>query len=111
MAKLSTIKFNGASGAEYSFDVYPLDTTWKDNVAAVYFVTRRYEKTDQKFSHDEIYVGQTDNLKERHANHHRERCFSSKSANCLCILLESLERNRLDIERDLIEGRNPPCNR
>lgn len=61
MTKLSTMKFKGVSGTEYSMDVYPLDTTWKDNIAAVYFVTRRYQKSDQKFYHDEIYVGQTDN--------------------------------------------------
>lgn len=110
MDKISTVKFKGVSDIEYSFDVYPLETTWSDNVAAIYVVTRRDMKASKKFSHKTIYVGQTDNLKERHAHHHREKCFSSNDANCLCIHLETSEKKRMSIERDLIECRNLPCN-
>lgn len=110
MAKLATMKFRGASGREYSFDVYPFDTTWRDNVAAVYFVTRRYQKEDGKYYHDEIYVGETTNLKERFQKHHKIECFYRKNANCICILLESNLDTRLSIEADLISAHNPPCN-
>lgn len=111
MPKISTMKFKGASGSDYDFDVYPYDSNWNENIGAVYFVTRRYQKDDQMYYHDEIYVGQTDDLKERHANHHRAQCFTKHKANALCILLESSEKKRLAIEKDLIDGRNPPCNR
>ena len=111
MAKLSTMKFKGKSGAEYSFDVYPLDTNWKDNISGVYFVTRRHQKADSRFYHDKIYVGQSTDIKERHVNHHRESCFSKKDANCLCILIENSETRRLAIEKDLIDGNDLPCNK
>lgn len=111
MAKLSTMKFKGNSGMEYSFDVYPIETTWRDGVAAVYFVTRRYQKDDGKYYHEELYVGQTADLRTRHASHHRQGCFDRHNANCLCILQEPVEQQRLAIERDLIQGRNPTCNR
>ncbi len=39
MAKISTIQIKGESGTVYDFDVYGIDTSWKDNVAAVYLVT------------------------------------------------------------------------
>jgi hypothetical protein len=55
-------------------------------------------------------VGQTGDLSNRPLNHHKKACFDRHGANALLILLESSERSRLAIERDLITALNPPCN-
>ena len=109
MAKLGTIEIAGRSGNTYSFDVYPYDSNWNE-VGAVYAVSRRTPNPDGTGNHAFIYIGQTDNLKERHSNHHKADCFKGHSRNCLCIKMESSEKNRLAIEADLLAGRHWPCN-
>lgn len=109
MAKLGTVTFTGQSGTDYSFNVYPIATNFKA-IGAVYFITRRTVKTDGTGSHTRIYVGQTDDLSVRFDNHHKQDCFDENNANCICIYTEEDEDTRLDIEKDLIDNYNPPCN-
>ena len=109
MSKLSNIEIAGKSGSKYSFGVYPYDTTWKE-IGAVYVVTKRTVQPNGSGTHDFIYVGQTDNLKERHTGHHKADCFTRRGANCLCALVEESEETRLAIETDLIAGHTWPCN-
>ena len=109
MSKLGSLEIAGASGTKYSFAVYSLDTSWNE-VAAVYVVTKRTPKPGGGASHSFIYVGQTDNLKERHMNHHKAECFTKHGANCLCVLVEEREETRLRIEADLLKGNMWPCN-
>lgn len=109
MAKLSDIEIAGKSGTKYSFGVYPYATDWKE-IGAVYVVTKRTVKPDGSGTHTFIYVGQTDNLKERHASHHKADCFENMEANCLCVCVEGSEKMRLTIESDLLASRSWPCN-
>lgn len=109
MAKLATITFKGKSGNKYTFNVYSFDTDFKA-IGAVYFVTERTEKADGTGSHTRIYVGQTGDLSERIDNHHKQDCFEENDANCICVHSESNEDKRLEIEADLIDNYNPPCN-
>ena len=109
MGKIGTITFNGKSGIEYSFDVYPFDTNF-NAIGAVYFVTNRTEKSDGTGSHTGIYVGETGDLSKRFDNHHKQDCFDKHHANCICVHSESSEKNRLEKESDLIDNYNPPCN-
>ncbi len=67
MAKLGTTTFSGASGKKYSFDYYEFPGSWKE-VAGVYIIAR-YDRTQNKIY--QIYVGETDNLKERLSNHQK----------------------------------------
>ena len=108
MSKLSTISFKGESNKSYSFNVYTLDSNFNE-IPAVYVVTNR-SKSKDSYSHTTIYIGHTDNLKERFENHHKQACFDKHDANALCIHQESSEKQRLAIESDLIEAKNPPCN-
>lgn len=110
MPKISTVTFTGKSGNEYTFDVYDADTPWKDNVAAVYVVTRRYKGEDGKFYHAKIYIGRTDDLKDRFSNHHQQDCFDRNNATCICIYLETNESRRAAIETDLMQGNRTKCN-
>jgi hypothetical protein len=109
VAKLGTIELKGASGNSRTFAVYPRDTEFKA-VGAIYVQSVRTVKANGGGSHQFIYVGQTGDLSNRPLNHHKKTCFDRHGANALLILVESSERTRLAIERDLIDSLNPPCN-
>lgn len=109
MAKIATLEITGKSGTSYTFNVYPIDQSWKE-IGAVYAVTKRTEKQGGGGSHTYIYVGQTDNMDERHSNHHKESCFKKHKANCICVHSESSEKKRLAIEDDILNGHDWPCN-
>lgn len=109
MAKLSDIEIAGKSGTKYSFGVYPYATDWKE-IGAIYVVTKRTVRPDGSGTHSFIYVGRTDNLKERHASHHKSHCFEANGANCLCVHVEAAESKRQEIEADILAAHNWPCN-
>lgn len=106
MAKIGTVTFTGASGKKYSFGYYDYPGSWNE-VAGVYIIAR-FDRNQNKIY--AIYVGETDNLKERLINHHKQSCFNSNNVNILCWLGENNQQTRLAIESDLIKGINPPCN-
>ncbi len=108
MASLGTITYKGASGKEYTFNIYDFNSSWNE-VPAIYFVTHAFNSGSQ-IMHKAIYIGQTDNLKQRFLNHHKQACFSSHNANRLCIIIEKSENARLATETDLIRAIKPPCN-
>lgn len=111
MGKLNaTVTLTGKTGQKYQFDVYSVDTTWKDNVECVYYISRRYKNNEGGFSHDDIYIGETDDLKDRINNHHKRDCFRREKYNAISIHLENHEHDRLNIESDLLGAKNPPCN-
>jgi predicted site-specific integrase-resolvase len=62
------------------------------------------------YSHTRIYVGQTEDLSTRFDNHHKEACFDKHNKNCVCVHGEEDEDTRLEIEKDLIDKYDPPCN-
>lgn len=109
MASLGTIDYKGLSGKTYTFNIYDLNSSWNE-VSVVYLVTRAFTKENGKLYHSLIYIGQTDNLKERFSNHHKQNCFNIKNANRLCLIVENNEAVRLQIESDLIKGNKAPCN-
>lgn len=59
-----------------------------------------------------IYVGITNNLKERMSGHHKENCWRRNilTTNCLYWLGENNEKLRSQIEIDIINKYNPVCN-
>ena len=108
MAKISSVMIKGKSGEEYAFDVWALDQAFNP-VAAVYAITRRYQN-DDSYSHEIIYVGQTDDLSTRFDDHHKAECFKRKNANCICTHRDNDEDSRLSKEDDLIKLHKPTCN-
>ena len=111
MPRITTLVLKGASGKTYEFEVYSADSNWNDGIACVYYVSHRTVGKDGTGSHAHIYVGETDDLKERHSGHHRQKCFEREGYNCISVLRESNAEARLRIERDLIDSLDPPCNR
>jgi hypothetical protein len=111
MTRLGEVAFNGASGKEYKFDMYSLDTGFKESTGAVYFVTNRtIMDMDVGHKHRGIYVGETNDLSMGITAHPKYACFLRHEANCLGIYDEESERTRLAIQRDLIDAYEPPCN-
>ncbi len=109
MAKIGTITLTGSSGKKYKFNIYPYSTQF-ETVGAVYYISKRTEKADGSGSHSKIYIGQTGDLSERFDNHHKESCFKKHGANCISIHQEPDEDKRIEIEQDLIDAYDPPCN-
>ena len=109
MAKIGTVTFTGASGTSYTFTVYDWGKPFPKDYAAVYCITKRYSD-EGEFRHKVIYVGETEDLSTRFDNHHKQDCFDEYGKNCVCVLEESDEQTRRDIEADLIKNYKPPCN-
>jgi excinuclease UvrABC nuclease subunit len=100
------ITATGASGAKYSFYVYPWGTDLRQ-VGGVYMILR---KESQNGNYDVLYVGQTNDLSERFDNHHKQPCFDRNRKTHIAAMVEPSEVRRLKIEADLIKKYNPSCN-
>lgn len=109
MAKIGTIIYDGKSRTEYTFEVYDFPGEW-NSVAGVYLITRRVQNSKGGWDHTLLYVGETDDLKSRMTNHHKQLCFNSNGATCLCWLGETRGQKRLEIESDIYNKWNPKCN-
>jgi hypothetical protein len=101
MPKIGTLTLQGASGQTYAFDVYAATVNWADNIACVYCISKRTSKPDGGGDHKVIYIGHCEDLKERHANHHKQECFETHGYNCISIHHQGNEARRLQIETDL----------
>ena len=107
MAKLWTIELTGVSSKKYTFNVYSSDTSFKA-IGAVYLISKRNHINR---NHDFIYIWETGDLSTRFDNHHRQSCFDKNWYNCISVYTENNEDERLEIETDLIDKYDPPCNR
>jgi hypothetical protein len=110
MAKLGTLQLKGASGTTYGFNVHTADAIWADGLACVYYVSKRTEIPGGAGDHTAIYVGETEDMKERHLDHHKQECFDRHGCNAISIHRESNAQTRLRIEADLRRALDPPCN-
>lgn len=110
MAKLGTLTLTGKSGQKYAFDVYSSDVTFNDDIACVYYVSKRTIKSDGNGDHTAIYVGETGDIADRFEGHHKQWCFDNHDYNAISIHTEANSNRRLAIEEDLVAAINPPCN-
>jgi len=111
MVKLGELALKGRSGNTYSFDVYLANTSWADGVACVYYVSKRTPNPNGGFTHTAIYVGETENVRQRFEGHHKQSCFSRHGYTAISIhRVSGGAQARRDIESDLIAKQNPPCN-
>ncbi len=108
MAKIATGAFTGNSGEKYSFKVYEADSEFKD-ISAVYIFTKRTVK-DGKGSHDFLYIGESDELGTRIADHEKWDCVSRHGCNCICVHTIDGDDARVAAETDLRNGNSTPCN-
>jgi hypothetical protein len=109
MTKLAAMKVSGASGTDYLFELYTLNTPLKFH-RAVYIITKRVVKPDGRGTHAYLYVGQTGHLTTRLEDHHKRECFDRSGANCVGIHLDGSEKSRRFKESDLYDAHEWPCN-
>lgn len=109
--KYGGITFSGKSGEKYYFQVWPLETRFK-SVAAVYFVTKRVHENNNfhRAGHEEIYIGQTEDLTVPFATQSQLDCFKQHGANCICVFPALSAERRLAVEQDLIAMHRTTCN-
>lgn len=108
MTKIANITLVGCSGKQYTFSVYPIETSFKA-FGGVYYVSKR-TVLDGKGKHKDIYLGITNDLSSRFNDHHKQDCFENNEANCLSIYLSDSEEERKKIEEDLLCNYNFTCN-
>ena len=109
MAKIASMEVGGQSGSKYTFDFYPIDTSF-NALGAVYIVTKRTLKPGGGGTHAYIYVGETGDLSTRFSDHHKQDCFDTHEANCIGIHLDDSEDSRLVKEDDIRVSHMWPCN-
>jgi excinuclease UvrABC nuclease subunit len=100
MSNAAQINATGASGTNYTFTIYPLNTQF-NAVGGVYLILKQ---------NTVLYVGQTGDLLRRFDAHHKEPCWLRHQADRMAVTGVSGERERLQIESDLIKAYNPACN-
>lgn len=98
--------FVGDSGARYIFEIYTLDTNFRDDFAAVYIFSRQ----TAVLSHIPIYIGETDELGTCIRNHEKWPCVRRNGVTHICIFGEHRRRARKKMAQDLIEHYDPTCN-
>lgn len=104
-----TVDWLGQSGETYTFNYYELSTNFK-SVPGVYIFVK---VTGGSLS--PIYVGEAEDLKDRLTtnleNHHKYDCAINAGATHLCVMVvNGGEQARLDIETDIRQSYQPPCN-
>ena len=98
------VTLQGASGASYAFRAYPKNSSW-NAVAGNYAILR------QVSGGAVVYVGETENLGDRMANHHRQTCFDRNAWTHLAFRGEGSADRRRAVELDLMAHYKPTCNR
>lgn len=113
------LSIQGKSGTEYDFDLYSFDDfdeleDYFSPIGAVYVFVHADCFTKNCMC-QYVYCGKTGkgngNLSNRFDYHHAERCIRGEQANCIGIYSEENEQRRSDIETDILEGNNFPCNK
>jgi len=92
-----TCVWTGASGKTYTYYIWNLPTSFKENQDGNYI----YSKKNSEGKWVPIYIGQGD-LKDRTENHHQAACISEKGATHIHVHLNAKEQDRLNEEEDLL---------
>lgn len=111
-----TITLTGQSGKKYTFELYSFGV-FEELIeeitvrrGAIYLFTNRYFKHD-KYCHSNIYLGETDDVSTRYANHHKRFCITRHGSNCIGFYwTDANERERKEMEEDILSVYNFPCN-
>ena len=105
---MTRVSCNGASGTQYTMIVAPIGASLP-KVGGVYLLLSREVSVWRA-----LYVGQSENLDQRVGSNitsrHAWPKFRRFGATHVALVDVSDSNDRLWIERDLIQGLNPPCN-
>ena len=103
-----TILWPGASGKQYNYWIYEIDTSFKD-VPGNYI----YAKEASPNQWTPIYIGETESLQDRlTSSHEKLPCIKKHGGTHIHAHTSSSDENvRRAEEADLIEKWDPPCNK
>ncbi len=97
--------WTGASGKEYLYNIYTMDTDWND-VAGNYIFAK--ETSPHKW--DAVYIGETESFKDRLPNHNELPCVKRNGGTHIHAHTNQDSQARLAEEADIIATGRPPCN-
>ena len=102
-----TIMWPGASGKQYKYWIYPMNTSFKDLPGNYIFAK---ETSPGKWT--PIYIGETGSLKDRLSNHEKMPCVKRYGGTHVHTHASSEdEETRRAEESDLLAKWDPPCNK
>jgi excinuclease UvrABC nuclease subunit len=105
MSETPTINWPGQSGKQYKYWIYPRASDLKESPGNYVYAK---ETSPGKWS--PVYIGQTDNLKERQSAKYKKECLDRNGATHIHAHLSGDENSRLAEEADLIAKWQPDCN-
>jgi hypothetical protein len=106
MAKVGEASFHGSSRALYLFNVFTIDSDFRDDISAVYV----FSSTNEKGQHQPVLVGETNQLGNQVRNQKKSPRVKENGAKFICVLVNKDEKNRKTTASDLISYYTPPCN-
>jgi hypothetical protein len=106
MPKVGDASFHGISRALYKFGVYTLDSSFKDDISAVYV----YCGSNGKGQHQPLYVGETNELGTHIQNLDQWPRLRESGVKHICVRVDKTETSRKSTTSDLIAYYNPSCN-
>jgi hypothetical protein len=109
MNRCTRVTFIGSSGADYQFEVYPLDSIFSD-FAAVYMFTKRSEGADGQGRHTAVFIGESEELGARLSEQDVLKSAERYKFNCVCVYREDDEDLRAAAEADLRKRYKPKGN-
>lgn len=119
-ANTDTLVLTGKSGKMYAFNMCEYDTMEAIDKACenftsagIYVFAYRYKKLgDDTNWYNLKYIGETEDYSKRdYSNHHKKDEIVKSNANAWGYYKTSVsEKDRKEIESDLIANYNPPCN-
>jgi hypothetical protein len=109
MNRCTRVTFSGSSGADYQFEVYPVDFPFSD-FGAVYMFTRRSEGTDGAGRHTAVFIGESEELGARLSEQDVLKSAERYKFQCVCIYREDDEDLRIAAEMDLRKRYKPKGN-
>ena len=90
----------------YNFDVFNFDFEFAET-PAIFIISRRKTDLSGKGHHKFLCIGQTDSLVKELKKH--KTCRRKQKANVVCVLTQSDEKKRLQIEADIKTIYTIPC--
>ncbi|MGR3914839.1 MAG: hypothetical protein OD918_10075 [Gammaproteobacteria bacterium] len=103
--KSQKVVWTGQSGKEYDYWVHPIEEVFT-KVPANYI----FAKLVDRYWHA-VYIGETGELGDRLANHHKVDCVERRGATHIHVHGSSDDATvRRAEEKDLTDAYNPPCN-
>lgn len=107
MPRPVTTRWKGASGKNYQYFVYSVGEFPSEQRGGNYVFAR----LSSNGNWIALYIGQAENLHERVTRHEIWPCVKRHGVTHIHAHLNALQQDRMEEEADLLEGRDPPCNR